>query len=519
MTGQASLRRPADVDWTLGELVERRATDRGDRVALRSGDGATVSYAELAARVAGVRSLLADRGLRTGDRVGLVMANSLAYPIAWLGVTSAGMAAVPVNTRSGPVDARYLLDHSGARLVLADASTRDLVVAATDGRDRPVATEVVDDGGAWPGLAAARPAAITSAALANVQYTSGTTGFPKGCMLSHRYWQQIGRGAVDLLGLTADDVLLTAQPFSYIDPLWNAVAALRAGAELVVLDGFHPSTFMRDVARFGVTVFYCLATMPVLLLRQPPAAHDRAHRLRRVSCSAIPPDLHAELERRWGVPWSEVYGMTETGLNIGVLDDDHDALVGSGSLGGVLAHCEARVVDPGGADVPPGTEGELLLRGLGMMDGYVDDPEGTAAFFVDGWAHTGDLVVRDGAGRFVLRGRRKDMIRRAGENVAAAEVEATLVTHPAVAECAVVGVPDDVVGEELRAVVVPAGGSAPTAPDLRTFLTDRLARFKVPRYWEFREALPHTPSERVAKHRLGPPDSRLIDLATQRERA
>jgi len=516
MTDQARLRRPADVDWTLGELVERRAVDHGDRVALRSGDGVTVSYAQLAARVAGVRSLLTDRGLCVGDRVGLVMANSVAYPIAWLGVTSAGMGAVPVNTRSGPVDARYLLDHSGAGLVLADASTRDLVAAATDGLDRSVAIEVVDDDHAWPDVAGTASADVTPAALANIQYTSGTSGFPKGCMLSHRYWQQIGRAAVDLLRLTADDVLLTAQPFSYVDPLWNTVAALRAGAELVVLDGFHPSSFMRDVARLGVTVFYCLATMSVLLLRQPPAAHDRAHRLRRVSCSAIPPELHAELERRWGVAWYEVYGMTETGLNIGVLDDDHDELVGSGSLGEVLADCEARVVDPDGVDVRAGTEGELLLRGLGMMDGYLDDPDATAAFFADGWAHTGDLVVRDAAGRMALRGRRKDMIRRAGENVAAAEVEATLVTHPAVLECAVLGVPDDVVGEELRAVVVPAAGSAPTAPDLRDFLTGRLARFKVPRYWEFRGALPHTPSERVAKHRLGPPEGDLIDLAEPR---
>lgn len=516
MTDQARLRRPADLDWTLGDLVERRADEHGDRVALRSGDGAVVSFASLAERVAGVRTLLAARGLGVGDRVGLVMANGLAFPMAWLGVASAGMTAVPVNKRSGPVDARYLLDHSGARLVLADAWTRDLVAAATDGLERSIAIEMVGGDG-WPDASGTPPAAITSAVPANIQYTSGTTGLPKGCMLSHRYWQQLGQGAVDLLGLTGDDVLLTAQPFSYIDPQWNAVAALRAGAELVVLDGFHPSTFMRDVARFGVTVFYCLATMPVLLLRQPPAPHDRAHRLRRVSCSAIPPDLHAELERRWGVPWNEVYGMTETGLTIGVLDDEHDELVGTGSLGRVLAHCEGRVVDADGVDVEDGDEGQLLLRGLGMMDGYVDDPEATAAFFADGWAHTGDLVVRDAAGRLTLRGRHKDMIRRAGENVAAVEVETTLVTHPAVLECAVLAMPDEVVGEELRAVVVTAAGGSPTARELHAYLAERLACFKVPRFWEFRDALPHTPSERVAKHRVGPPDGGLIDLATERD--
>lgn len=513
MNGQARLRRPVNLDWALGDLVDHRAAEHGDRVALRSGDDAVVSFASLSSRVAGVRTLLADQGMRVGDRVGLVMANTLAFPIAWLGVVSAGMTAVPVNKRSGPVDARYLLDHSRTRLVLADESTRHLVAAATDGIEQSIAIEEVDCD-TWPDAAGTPPpTAISAAALANIQYTSGTTGLPKGCMLSHRYWQQIGQGAVDLLGLSGDDVLLTAQPFSYIDPLWNTVAALRVGAELVVLDGFHPSTFMRDVASFGVTVFYCLATMPVLLLRQPPAAHDRAHRLRRVSCSAIPPDLHAELERRWGVPWHEVFGMTETGLNIAVLDDEHDELVGTGSLGRVLAHCEARVVDADGIDVVDGDEGQLLLRGLGMMDGYVDDPEASAAFFADGWAHTGDLVVRDPAGRLTLRGRHKDTIRRAGENVAAAEVETTLVTHPAVLECAVLGVPDDVVGEELRAVVVTAADGSTTARELHAYLADRLACFKVPRYWEFRGALPHTPSERVAKHRVGPPNGDLIDMS------
>jgi carnitine-CoA ligase len=139
------------------------------------------------------------------------------------------------------------------------------------------------------------------------------------------------------------------------------------------------------------------------------------------------------------------------------------------------------------------------------MDGYYENPEATAAFFAGGWAHTGDIAVRDAQGRFTLRGRIKDMIRRGGENVAAAEVEGVLVSHPAVLECAVVAVPDDDLGEELRAVVVPVAGAAHVA--------QRLARFKVPRYWELRSELPHTPSERVAKHRIGGPETDLIDLA------
>lgn len=509
------LRRAADLDWTLGELLERRADEHRDRVLLRFGDGQTLSFAELATRVAAVRTLLAARGLRPGDRVALMMRNSLRYPVAWLGVTSAGMAAVPVNSRSGPLDSRHLIDQSGARLVIADDTTAATVDAAIAEIDRSVTVEDASQPD-WPqaGFGSGKPpVGVPAGTLAGVQYTSGTTGLPKGCMLSHRYWQQLGQSAAEVLRLDESSVLLSAQPFSYIDPLWNVVAALRASAGLVILDGFHPSTFMRSVADSGATTFYCLAAMPVLLLKQPPAEHDRTHRLRHVACSAIPPRLHAALEQRWGVPWYELFGMTETGLNLAVLEDDHDELVGTGSLGTVMSHCEAKVVDHAGIETPPGVEGELVVRGLGLMDGYYQNPEATAAFFASGWAHTGDIAVRDPKGRFALRGRIKDMIRRGGENIAAAEVEAVLVSHPAVLECAILAVPDDDLGEELRAVVVPVAGATPSSGELREHVAQRLARFKVPRYWEFRSELPHTPSERVAKHRIGDPETDLIDLA------
>jgi crotonobetaine/carnitine-CoA ligase len=461
-----------------------------------------------------MRALLAGRGLQPGDRVALMMGNTLSYPVAWLGITSAAMVAVPVNKRAGPVDARYLIDNSGARLVVADDATVATVQTAIASIGRHIDVELVAGNG-WltPVSGAVMPAAdVPAGTLAGLQYTSGTTGFPKGCMLSHRYWQQLGASSVDVLRLDAGSVLLTAQPFSYIDPLWNVVAALRASAELVVLDAFHPATFMQSVADFAVTAFYCLAAMPVLLAKQPPAGHDRTHRLEHVYCSAIPPRLHSEIEGRWGVPWYEVFGMTETGLNLAVLADDHDELVGSGSLGGALRHCEARVVDRAGVELPAGVDGELVLRGLGFMDGYFDNPEATAAFFAGGWAHTGDIATRDPQGRFALRGRIKDMIRRGGENIAAAEVEAALVSHPAVLECAVVAIADDDLGEELRAVVVPAAGAEASPAELREHVAARLAPFKVPRYWEFRSDLPHTPSERVAKHRIGEPTGDLLDL-------
>lgn len=498
-----------DPTETLGATLRRQAAHQPDRVALRGVDATTVTFADLDERVARVRGRLAGLGLEPGDRVAIALGNSTLWPAAWLGVVTAGMTAVPINTRLGPRDARHLLAHSGVRLALVDAASNELVHAAAE---HDVARELVADDWAL-GSPAVPSATITIDELANVQYTSGTTGMPKGCLLSQRFWQRMGHAMATRMALRPDSVVLTAQPFSYIDPQWNMVATLQSGAELVVLDGFHPTTFMADVARFGVTTFYCLAAMPMLLLKQEPADHDRQHDLAAIHCSAIPPALHADLERRWGVPWFELYGMTETGLNIAVRRSDHDELRGTGSLGTVVDHCEARVVDTDGQPVPDGTVGQLVLRGLGFMDGYLDDPDATASFFAGGWAHTGDLVVRDEDGRFTLRGRRKDMVRRGGENVAAAEVEQAMVTHPDVLECAVLAEPDEDLGEEIRIVVVPVPGTSPDLPALHAHLASQLAPFKVPRWWEVRDELPHTPSQRVAKHRLGPPRDGLRDLA------
>jgi carnitine-CoA ligase len=489
---------------SLSALVDRQAEAYGASPALSFGDGTRFSYEELAGLVARGRGVLRDLGVAPADRVALMLRNSLFFPIAWLAAVSAGATAVPVNARSGPDDTRYLLDHSGASFVLCDSSTEPVVRQVVGGSARRVL--VVREHEHRPEvLQRAEPAPAgpcTGRTLANVQYTSGTTGFPKGCLLTHAYWQRMGLVAAELLKLERGSRLLTAQPFSYIDPMWNVVAALRTGAHLIVLDGFHPTTFMRAVAEWKVNSFYCLGVMPTLLLKQDPASWDRDHELERVVCSAIPPELHRAIEDRWGVPWFEAFGMTETGINIAVSDEEHDELVGSGSIGRPLPHCEALIAGEDGRETPTGTVGELRLRGLGLMDGYLDDAEATAAFFRDGWAHTGDQATMDEEGRIYLRGRRKEMIRRGGENISQAEVEFALRSHQDVLDCAVAAVPDDSLGEEGKAYVVLIGGRPRDPGVLHAYLASRLASFKVPRYWEFREDLPRTPSERIAKGKL-----------------
>ncbi|MCP4326910.1 MAG: ATP-dependent acyl-CoA ligase [Alphaproteobacteria bacterium] len=478
--------------------------------------GERLTFDEIDKRSDRIAAALAALGIAPGDRVALMVRNVPAFPLVWLGILKAGAIMVPVNVFYRVADAGHVLSHSGARAVVAADEFVPLLsrVVAEGGLSVVIVSGDGTGDGAVQSLDALVAAApedtpavpVRSDMLANIQYTSGTTGQPKGVMQSHGMWVDFCRRVAELHdGLSADDVILTAQPFYYLDPQWNLAVAFLTGAELIVLDRFHPSTFWDRVRAYRVTWFYCLGVMPKLLLKQPVDPRDRDHAVRRVLCSAIPPVDHAAIEARWGTPWFEAFGMTETGIDIAVPLDEHDACVGTGCIGRPVAGREARVVDEDGRPVPPDVVGELVLRGTGMMDGYYRNPEATAETFRGGWMHTGDLARRDNDGRIFFVGRDKDMIRRSGENIAAAEIETVLAQHDAVRLAACLGVPDDLRGEEVMAfVVLQPGHSAETLPppDLAAFCDDRLAYFKVPRYWAYRDDLPRTPSERVRKEAL-----------------
>ncbi|MDT4991315.1 MAG: carnitine-CoA ligase [Actinoplanes sp.] len=463
---------------SLVTVIERAAQRWPDRVAWRFDPGATLTFAEVAERTAGYAQALRSRGVRAGDRVAVMLPNQAEFPLLWLALARLGAAIVPVNVKYRSADTEHLLRDSGAVAVVTTARFEPLL-ATLDGPPRVLLAEEIAPADGF------EQQPIDPATTVNVQYTSGTTGAPKGCLLPHTYWLTLGGSLVDEFPqLSAADVMMTAQPFSYVDPQWNVVAALLAGAELVVLDGFHPSRFWAKAREHRVTYFYCLGAMPSLLLAMPADPLDREHRVRAVQCSAIPPTRHAELEARWGVPWFEAFGMTETGADIRVGPDEHDELVGTGCLGRPAAHREVLI----------SADGEMLLRGPGMFDGYLGYPPP----WRHGWFPTGDLARIDEHGRIYHRGRLKDMIRRSGENVAAAEVEQVLLEHPRVTLVAVVGVPDEIRGEEIKAFVVGTAGE----DELRAYCSERLAAFKVPRYFQFEDDLPRTPSERVAKQRL-----------------
>lgn len=505
------------VATNMGQLLRERAATDGPRDFLRF-EGTTLTFREVDRRTDQVAQWLVTRGIGRGDRVGVMLPNGLDFPVAWLGIAKAGAVMVPLNVQYKAHDLAYTLGDAGVTLVLADpafiAAIEGAVPAGVAPRVVPVSPgqlAMAGRGGIGDALDAQKagaPVAVGPDDLLNIQYTSGTTGEPKGCMLTHEYWLLLSERAARFARMTRDDVALTAQPFYYMDPQWNVGMCLAAGCSLVILPRFSASTFWRSVQATGTTFFYVLGTMPVFLLKQPPdPAVERGHRVRFVSCSGIVPQLHATFEERWGVPWREAFGMTETGVDLVVPIEDA-ASVGSGAVGRPVEGKDARVVDEAGNALGDGAVGELCVRGRGMMRGYWNKPEATAERIGDGWLHTGDLAWRDASGYYHLVGRLKDMIRRGGENISAVEVEGVLAEHPAVRAAAVVPVPDELRGEEVKAFVQRQEGRSVEPAELVAFVRERLAAFKAPRFIEFVDDFPRTPSERVAKHKLARDDPR-----------
>ncbi|MDH3688809.1 MAG: AMP-binding protein [Gammaproteobacteria bacterium] len=495
LTARAAARSPDRIAFTFDETAER------------------LTFYDVERRSNQFAHMLHTLGLGNGDRVGLMLRNRPEFPLAWLGIVKAGAVMVPLNVHYKSVDAGYLLEHSGVKAVICEnefvalishaapsVAQSNLVISIGGTQDRALAPLLQH--------ASTDPLSVEvgEESLANIQYTSGTTGKPKGCMLSHGWFLRFAwRMSVVQHGLNETDVLMTAQPFYYVDPQWNVALSLLIGAELVVLDRFHPSSFWCKAREHHVTWFYCLGVMPKLLLKMPESSDDREHNVRYVTCSAIPPRDHQAIEERWGVPWYDTFGMTESGLDINVTPEDHDRLVGSGAIGTAMPTREARIVGADNCPVPRGEVGELVMRGTGLMDGYYRNPEATAETFKNGWLHSGDLAHMDKDGIIYFVGRKKDMIRRSGENIAAAEVEEVITQHEAVHMAAVVPVPDDTRGEEVKAYVVLQAGYCKddVSPQvLSEFCAERIAYFKIPRYWAYRDDLPRTPSERVIKSEL-----------------
>lgn len=496
----------------VGALIDDLAASDPERIAWSFFDeGETITYAALWREVNRLANGLHAIGVAKGTHVGVMLPNISAFPLTWLALARLGAVMIPVNVRYTGRELHYVLDDSDADFVVIHADFLPMLENVPQPLPRLKTGHVVVVGDApakyrdWSAVknsGSEEPPAEVAVALddlLNIQYTSGTTGFPKGCMLTQRYWLVIGRVNARRDGRVIRNIL-SATPFFYMDPQWLLMMAFFQRATLHVAAWQSASRFMEWVRRYNID----FTLLPNVLLKQPPSAEDRNHALVKANIYGFPKADHAVLEERFDVIAREAFGMTEIG-SATFMPIEETGMVGSGSCGLPSPFRECRVADENGNTLPDGEIGELLVRGPGILKGYYRQPEANKASFHGDWFRTGDLFRRDERGFFYIVGRIKDMIRRAGENIAAREVEAVVCGLPEIAEAAAMPVPDDTRGEEVKIYVVPQPGISRnelTPQKIIEYCTTNLASFKVPRYIEYRSELPKTPSEKIAKHVL-----------------
>ena len=520
-------------DHSLHGLLMSRRRARGEHALLLSHGTQHWTYTGFAERVEAAARALHARGIVAGDRVGVMATNSPNMVLLLFALARLGAIFVPVNPEFGPREAGYILQHAGVRAVATTAAPYPVAseaVAPLDPApwffllegacaDLPAFDAMID---AAP-RAAAPPAGAADATVLML-YTSGTTGFPKGVMHSQRNFVLAGEGFVARMWLQPEDRLMCILPMFHINALFYSLAGtVAAGASLDLLPRFSASTFWRSAADSGATQVNIIAAIGNILARRPRAEFDPRHRLRVIYGAPITPDLERTFREEFNVPiMIEGYGMTEIP---GACNNPFDGERRPNSMGLPARHpdpevkfAELRVVDDDGVDVADGTVGELWVRTPILMQGYYKDPEQTAESMHEGWFKTGDLVRRDADGYFYFVARKKDIIRRRGENISGAEIDRVVDDHPAVVRSAAIPVPSELGEDEILVAIVAKPGAHVGAQEIADWCRARLAAIKVPRYIVFVDALPTTATERVQKFQLRG-DASLRARATDLQRA
>ena len=494
----------------LGDVLTRAARWYGDKTAVVDGDR-SVSFRELDERANRLGQALLTSGLERGDRVGVLLGNRLEWFDVTFGLLKAGLVRTYLNPRLAPPEITYQLADAGASALVVSEEVAPLV----DGADLGPVQHVIRTGEEYEAmLGAASPEAPTvdlqADDLAALMYSSGTTGRPKGVMQTHGNWLAMTTGALIDIGLVADDVLLHVGPMSHASGGFTYPFLYR-GATQVIHRGFDPIEMLEAIPRYGITTLLLVPTMIYMLLEILEAHPVDTSSLRTVLYGGSPM-APAKLEAclaRFGPVFQQSYGMTEAlGGDTFLRKEEHvPASARLASAGRPAFNVELRVADDDGRDVPTGETGEVVVRGGHVMAGYWNRPEATAEVVTsDGWFRTSDMGYLDDEGYLFIVDRKADMIVSGGFNVYPREVEDVLLAHAAVAEAAVVAVPDERWGESVKAVVRPMPDMSVTEAELDEWCRERLAKFKVPRSYDVvAEDLPKNPNGKVLRRLVREP--------------
>ncbi len=496
-------------DTIPGLLAKAAARDPGGTW-LRTDDG-TLTFAGACGQVARLADRLREAGLGHGDLVVVTARTTPPYVLCWLALATVGAVSVPTDPATTVDELAGLMGQVEPRTVITDTAMMPLVRSAssTAYRDATVLDidELLED---WR---AEQPSAdlpvlntLDSADLAVLIPTSGTTGKSKLVMQTHRAYAWAGEGFPWWMELSSSDRLMTSLPLFHINaPAYSVMGSLAVGAGLVLLPRFSATGFLDSARRHGATEFNAIGAMLEILMRQPPRPDDADTDLRLCYTGPSPArEWQEAFEARFGLRVVCGYAMSESPYGLIWRHGTRPF----GTLGSARQHPtlgtvnEVRVVDDQGTDLGPGQTGELLLRNPTVTPGYWKMPGETASTVVDGWMHSGDLVTANADETYTFVSRKKEVLRRRGQNLSPLEVEEAIATHPDVLEAAVVGVPSELTEDEVKAFVVPVPGGSLDFEAIRAWTAERLSAFKVPRFWQAVEALPRTPTSRVAKHQL-----------------
>ena len=465
----------------------------------------SVTYGELWEIVQRLGTGLRRLGVEPGERVGLMLGNVPEFVQVYFGILAAHGTVVPLNVLYKGEEVRYILEDAGIRRIITSRIFMPVIQAAREKLTRPFQVILLDgEGGADLFRETGETVAPDPQEVAVCLYTSGTTGWPKGALLSHQNLLNNIASFRQMAPCDEHDLFFCALP------LFHSFAAtvlmlfpLDLGAGIVLEPRFTPDHTLRVIAEKRVTILAAVPSMYALWAQLPPLSLDLSTVRFAISGGAsLSVKVLRRFEERYGIPIYEGYGLTEAAP---VLTEN--PLLGPrkvGSVGKPLPGVELKVVDEEGREVPVGEVGEIIARGGNIMLGYLNRPEATAEVLKDGWLYTGDLGRQDEDGYFYIVDRKKDLIIVGGLNVYPREVEEVMVAHPAVADAAVIGVPDPTRGEAPKAYVVLRPGVSCSRQELLRFVRERLAPFKVPRDVEFCEALPRTISGKVLRHHLHP---------------
>ncbi len=511
-----------DIPENFAALLDHAVARPGDTSTLNFFDqGVSLTAAEFRDEVYRLAAGLSNIGVAKGTFVGVMIPNRVEFPVTWMAIGVLGAVMVPVNPVSTGPELDHIFLDTEATYLIHQAEFTETVATATGWRGAmspklvTLGTGLLDvDAGlrdadpdltTWEGLRSAgspdfRPGyEVSGADLVNIQYTSGSTGLPKGCMLAQRFWLVMGPGRA--ITSTVDVTsILAAHPFFYIDPQWHLTMALYSGADLHVGESLSASRYVERIRKYGIE--FSLFPRPLIGTKGSP--DEAATTLKLVSAIGAGADAVRDIRARFGCICNNAFGMTEVGVGL-TLPEDLDDPDADGSCGVPALYREARVVRPDGSEADVGEPGELWMRGDGILLGYHNRPEANADSFVDGWFRTGDLATIDEKGYYWIVGRLKDMIRRSSQNISALEVEQVATTTPGVQLAAAVAVPDSYRGEEVKLYVKVEEGAATdsvTPEQIIEVCETALSPYKVPRFIEFVDDFPYTASSKIDKTAL-----------------